>query len=129
MTLWDEHNEKKAKADKILDGSNLILFFTKNKAVYGAPEESRLVFAKMKHPDEEVPENWANQASFSAFDLMRAMTGEKIENLFSCKDLDDIKVIDRDEAWDMLMTQKDKKGPEGLKINGGNEIKLKDRKK
>ena len=50
MDQWDEHL-KLEKIKDIIDG-NLVLFFSKDDEFFGCPEESRLVFAKIKNPEE-----------------------------------------------------------------------------
>lgn len=101
--LWFEKNTQHVK--KVIDGSNLILFFTHKNKIFGAPEESRIVFARMKSPndDEEMPEDWADDANFSAYDLIQALSGNSTESLFSMNDLPKIDVITRDKAENMLM--------------------------
>lgn len=101
---WFEVNEsRKHKIRNLVDGHNFIMFFTKDNGVFGAPEESRLVFAKMKTPDEETPDGWADEASFAAFDMIKALAGDKVQNLFSKKDLKKIKIIDRNAAENILL--------------------------
>lgn len=108
MDIWDENTiiENKKKADKqskvksIIDGKNLIMFFKKGNSLFGAPEESRIVYAQMRNPDDD----WmASDANFSAFDLIQALNGNSTENVFSMNDLPQIDIITRDEAEDSLM--------------------------
>ena len=132
--LWLEDKESKHnKVQSLVNGQNLILFFTKNSALFGAPEESRLVFAKMKSPDEDMPDGWEDEANFIAFDLMRALAGERIENMFGKKDLNDIKIIDPEKAATMLMKVHDKSKSTNLKNarqskHGVGMLQLKDKK-
>lgn len=135
--LWLE--DKEAKHDKVrnlIDGQNLILFFTKGDDLFGAPEESRLVFAKMKNPDDDMPDGWADDANFAAFDLLKALAGDQVENMFGKKDMKKIKVIDPDEAHSRLMkaptnivkTVTDVLKTIGHSKHGANMLKLKDKK-
>jgi hypothetical protein len=112
LDKWDENilkenKKKKEKQDKVknlIDGKNLIMFFRKGDSLFGAPEESRIVFARMKNPDsDDMPEDWGEDASFSAFDLVKGLGGDGVENLFSLKDLPDIDVVTRDEIENSLM--------------------------
>ncbi len=96
---FEENQDKKQKVRNLLDGQNMIMFFTKDQSIFGCPEESRLVFARMMSPDED----WDDDANFSAFDLLKTLAGDQVENLFSKKDLTKIKVIDKDKAEDMLI--------------------------
>ena len=143
MDVWDatlikenkEKSEKQGKVRSIIDGKNLIMFFKNGNSIFGAPEESRIVFARMKSPDiNDEPENWEGDARFNAFDLVKALGGNSVENLFSMKDLPNIDVITRDEAEGELMKCpcQDQSPPATLVTNpidkmGANVISLKDR--
>lgn len=137
--LWLEDKESKQdKVRNLIDGQNLILFFTKGGNLFGAPEESRLVFAKMKdpEPDDDMPVGWANDANFAAFDLMKALIGDRVENMFGKKDMKQIKIIDPENAHSMLMkspnnivkTVTDALKTIGHSKHGANMLKLKDKK-
>jgi len=133
MDIWDnylESEEKEQKVKNLLNGQNLILFFTSGNGIFGAPEESRVIFAKMKSPDQDTAEDWVDDANFAAFDLAKALQGKETENLFGIKDLDSIKIIDRDKAEKMLMKCPDAGETPELERphdeDGANVIKLKD---
>lgn len=134
--LWLEDKESKHdKVRNLIDGQNLILFFTKDGNLFGAPEESRLVFANMKSPNQDMPDGWADEANFIAFDLMKALIGDRVENIFGKKDMKQIKIVDPDEAHSMLIKspKKIKHTIDTLKTighskHGANMIKLKDKK-
>jgi hypothetical protein len=100
MDLWDEHEQKIGHVRSLIDGNGLLMFFRRNGSIYGAPEEGRIVFAKMKQPDEDTPQDWAKDASFTAFDLLKALggDGEQSQCVFSHKDLADLEVVDRDSV-------------------------------
>jgi hypothetical protein len=97
MNLWDEAADS-LRARALIETNSLILFFEKDKKIYGAPESSRVIFAKMKNPDEDVPKSWLDDANFIAYDLKKAMEGQKHEILVSAKDLNSIKIIDEKDA-------------------------------
>ena len=78
-----------------------MLFFEKDKTIFGAPEESRLVFARMKNP-EKGDDAWAKSANFIGLDLNKAVSGEKSQNVFSAADLKKIRVIDEREVISRL---------------------------
>jgi hypothetical protein len=135
--VWLEDKESKQdKVRNLIDGQNLILFFTKGDNLFGAPEESRLVFAKMKSPDDDMPDGWADDANFAAFDLMKALVGDRVENMFGKKDMKQIKIIDPEDAHSMLMkspnnivkTVTDALKTIGHSKHGANMLKLKDKK-
>lgn len=122
--------DKSSKIDNIINGQNLILFFKKDNNIFGAPEESRLIFAKMKNPDEDVTDDWATEAKFSAFDLMQALMGKEVQNLFSSVDIPKIQIIDDNKAKKILL--KCPAASETIKLKPPQDdpgiIKLKDRK-
>jgi len=127
-----ESEDKESKIKTLLDGQGLILFFKKGKDIFGASEESRLIFAKMKTPDEDVNDDWLKEAIFMALNLKKALLGKEVESTFSTKDLKSIKIIDRDDAEKLL-----KKQPSSDKQvdyepphdeDGAGVIKLKDKK-
>ena len=92
-------NRDKIKA--MLGANDFVLFFKKDKLIFAAPEESRLVFARMKTPDAD-DKGWVKDASFSGLNLNKALEGEKSENLFSYDDLKKIEIIDQEEAYTQL---------------------------
>jgi hypothetical protein len=110
MDLWDEATliedkkkvEKQGKVKSIIDGKNLIMFFRKGDSIFGAPEDSRIVFARIMNPDADdgpLPPD----ANFSAFDLIQALNGNPMQNMFSAEDMPDMDIITRDEAENQLM--------------------------
>jgi hypothetical protein len=101
LTIWDENLEKQ-RVQQLQDNPNLSFFFKKNNDVFGAPEESRLVFARMKNPEKD-EKQWVKDASFAAVDLKRAAEGDSTQILFSNKDLDKIKIIEKEAAFKGLI--------------------------
>lgn len=136
IDTWDEaveNDNKKAKIKSLIDGQGLIMFFKKDGNIFGAPENSRIVFAKMKNPDEDVTPDWENEANFGAFNLMQALQGNSAENIFSAKDMPKIIVINQDEAEKSLMSCPSSPEPTQLDPmhstkQGIGVIKLKDKK-
>lgn len=102
----DEDAEE--KINSLIDGEGYILFFKKGDDTFGANEDSRVVFAKMKNPDDEMPTNWEEEASFSAHNMNKMLRGEPGEHVFSKKDLTEIKVMDRESVVENL--KKEAKG-------------------
>jgi hypothetical protein len=103
--LKEEKKTKKSKNDdvkKLLDGKGYILFFKKGDDVFGAPEESRILFSKLKNPDDDDIDWGENDSMFPAMNLLKALQGDSQEDMFSQDDVPDIQVIDRDEAEDHL---------------------------
>jgi hypothetical protein len=112
MDKWDRHQvleEAEKSIHDLLDRHGMILFFKKGDEIFGAPEESRIVFAKLKTDDEDDPmmPGFRDQARFMATNLLKAMTGgpeDSIENLFGLQDLPNIKVCDREDVVKHLMS-------------------------
>ena len=132
MDLWDGVVQRENNVQAIIDGNGLIVFFLKDGDVYGAPEEGRLVFAKMKNPDEEDEEDWATEASFAAFRLKDALEGREIARVFQQKDLKTLKVISQEKAVELLTTKKKTTPAKLNKVHGKDGagiIQIKDRKK
>jgi len=92
MNKWDNIKEDFEK-NCIIEDNNLVFFFKKEGKLYGAPEQSRLTFAKMKNPNEDEKEFCAD-ATFKGFELN---SEEKKELIFTYKDLDKIEVVDKSE--------------------------------
>jgi hypothetical protein len=126
MDAWDRHcilQEQRDSIGDLLNRHGLILFFKRGEELYGAPEDSRLVFAKLKSGDEDDPlmPGFRDEARFSGINLLKSMFGtpeDSVENLFGLQDLPKIKVCDREEIIDLLMNHKPK-----------SEKKAKDKKK
>jgi hypothetical protein len=109
LDFWNEASkqiELKNRINGLLDNQEFSLFFKKGKSVYGAPEESRVVFARMKNPDEDTPAEWANQASFLAINLDGVADGRGVQSLITAKDLPEIKIIPQDQAVEELTRRK-----------------------
>ncbi len=117
LDLWD-HNlqimEAENNINDVLDKHGMILFFKKGDDLYGAPEESRLVFAKLKSDDDDDPMNpgFRDEARFMGINLLKSIYGdpeESIESLFGLKDLPQIQVCDREDAIKQIINHKKKK--------------------
>lgn len=104
-----QENEDRANRVKLLiDGQNFIFFFHHNGKFFGGPENSRLAFATMKNPDDDCQS--IEDLSFSATNLLNALSGNPTEHIFFTKDIDDIDVINKADLFDFLM-----KGSKGNK--------------
>src|SRR5688500_371994 len=79
MDTCDAYVELQEKRDEIgshLDRRGCIMFFKRGDDIFGAPEESRLMFAKMKSPDDDVSDQWRQEAKFLAVNLLQAIIGQ-----------------------------------------------------
>jgi hypothetical protein len=116
MDRWDVFCEKvdlDKKLDDILDKHELILFFKKGKELFGATEESRVIFAKLKTDTEDDPmmPGFRQEARFPAINLYKAMSNDpesSLESVFSIKDLPKIKVVSREDAVELLKAPRKK---------------------
>lgn len=86
----------------LLDGQNLLLFFQFEDNLYGATEQHRITFSKMKSPDEEATPEWIKEANFLAFNLTSALSGSPTQEIFYSKDIDDISVVNKEDAFKIL---------------------------
>jgi hypothetical protein len=111
MDTWDRHLHLENSANDLMDRNGLILFFNKGDDIFGAPEESRLIFAKLKSGDEDDPltPGWRDKAKFVAMNLLKSMAGDPVQTMFGLNDLDDIKVCDREDVLQRLMSHKPNK--------------------
>ena len=100
FVLKEEESENAVRT--LLDAQDLIFFFKKDKEIFGANEESRLIFAKLKEKKEKDNKNWQNEASFLATNLSKAVNGEKSKSVFSKKDLNKISIINKEDAFKSL---------------------------
>ncbi len=118
MDVWDNyvfvetvHNE----LEKFLTHKEIIMYFLypvkhgkpqKKARLYGATEEGRLAFAKIKNPNDDDPEK--AQDNFQAFDLESLINHsdepEEIQRIkiFNRKDIKKIKIVSQDYAIDKL---------------------------
>ncbi len=95
----------------ILASPGIVLFFKKGGMVYGAPEDSRVLFARMRSRDDEDDAEWKKNASFTAFNLSSTLdSGHLSQSVFQNADLGDIEVIDREEAARLLDRKEKSRG-------------------
>lgn len=112
LDLWDNAKDKFNKKC-LLEDNDLAFFFKKDNILYGATENSRLIFAKMKNPDSD-EKKWSKDATFSAYNLEEEKPNEIV---FSLKDLNKIKVLDQEKAEKEL----DKKGKKMPSMSDSND--------
>jgi len=113
MDIWDEclfEEDVHGQVESMIDAAGYVVFFKFNKEIFGASENSRVVFARMKNPDEDMPKNWEEEASFSADNLNKATRGEPGTQVFHKGDLNKIKIIDREKAVEQLQKIAEKAG-------------------
>ncbi len=95
--LWVNYtiNENKEKLKSILKEKGLIFFFKKDDDIFGGPEESRLMFANLKNPDENTPKGWETEISFLANNLSQFLKlGDHLPSkMFYNRDIKNIRII------------------------------------
>lgn len=92
-----EEKECEDKLSDLLDNNNLSFFFKKDKDYFGVGEDGRIVFAKMKNPDDDLPSGWEKEVSFTAVNITKLTKGEPSQQVFNIKSIKDIHVVDKDE--------------------------------
>ena len=111
METWDKHcllQEKRDEINNMLNSHGMSLFFKHSGNIFGAPEDGRIIFAKLKSDEEEEP-GFKDQAHFIAMNLLKSMMGEDpSESMFSLKDIPQIQVCDRDEVVEKILNHKEK---------------------
>ena len=114
MDRWDVQIECMNQINDMLDNKGLILFFKKGDDYFGAPEESRVIFAKLKTDTEDDPmqPGFRQEARFPAFKLLSLLSDDpesSSESVFGIKDIPKIKVCPREEATENLISFSKKK--------------------
>lgn len=111
MDIWDRHcvlQETRDKIGNMLDAHELSLFFRKGDDYFGAPENSRIIFAKLKNDDDDdepMMPGMKDQMKFLALNLLKSMSDdESSETMFGMNDLPQISVCDREEVIDKMMS-------------------------
>lgn len=111
IDIWDTYLEEEEDKNKIrfnIESRGMIFFFEKDGTMFGTGEDGRVVFARIKSPDDDQPEGWEEEASFMAYNLNKLMKGEKVQHIFGKDELKKIKVLDLDDVIETLS-----KGPVG----------------
>jgi len=113
MDIWDKHcllQEQRDKIGDMLDRHEFSLFFKKGNNYFGAPENSRIIFAKLKNDDDDEPmmPGFRDQAKFLALNLLKSMSDENdpSEAMFGVNDLPGISVCDREDVIEKMLNHK-----------------------
>lgn len=120
-TAWVIREGQEDRVHTLLDGNGLLMFFKKDGDYFGAPEESRLTFAKMKNPEGDRMDD----ASFVAINLTRTVMGEPTKVIINKKDLKKIKIVKREDAEKKLLAKVRGRKDEPVK-SGRTSMKQKD---
>jgi len=111
LDRWDNQLKIKENIDSInniFDKHELILFFKKGDDYFGAPEDSRVIFAKLKTDTEDDPmmPGFRQEARFPAINLAKIINDDpenSTESVFSIRDLPKINVCSREDAIDSII--------------------------
>lgn len=96
---------KENKIKHFIDSHGLILFFKKGSEYFGTSEDGRIVFAKLKNPDDEETDGWEDEANFSAVNISKVGTNQISQQVFTKKDLKKMKIVDEKEVLDKVKSQ------------------------
>lgn len=105
MIKWKTYleNNNKKRLKEIINSENYVMYFKFNDEFFAADENSRVVFAKLKNPDEDVNKAWETEASFMGSNLSSyEKTGHLAKRIFFFKDLKKIKIINKEKVLKQL---------------------------
>jgi hypothetical protein len=105
MNILDRSISEDEEANKIkhfADAHGLVLFFKKGDDYFGAGEDSRVVFARLKNPDDDVSDGWEDEANFSAINLTKLVKGDISQHIFNKDDIKNIKIMDQEKVTNAL---------------------------
>ncbi len=107
LDKWDEatKKEKESLIHALVNSPSFSFFFKKDRGLFGANEMNRVAFARMKDPDDE---NNKVDDMFTAYNLIKVMLGERLQDVFGSNDLGNIQVIDKEEAAKWLIQNSNK---------------------
>jgi len=116
IETWDENllEEEDDLIQTVAEHPGLMLFFKKGDGVFAGPEESRVIFAKLKGEDEEITDDWKDEANFVALDLIKALAGENAPCLFSNKDMPEIEIMTEPKNVCNSLNKHAKKAPDPI---------------
>ncbi len=107
MDQWDEFCEADSQINNLLGQNRLVIFFKRGDDLFGAPEESRILFAKLKSEDDDI-KHVRDEVQFIAMNLFNSFV-EPNNVVMGSNDVDKLKVVDREEVVDALMKMLKKK--------------------
>jgi hypothetical protein len=113
MDTWDMYlleSDNEATIRNLIEQHGLIMFFKKDSEYFGCGEDGRIVFAKMKNPDDDMPEGWEKEANFTATNISKLIRGESSQQVFDSEAIKKLKVVDSDEVIEKLKNDASDKG-------------------
>ncbi len=97
LDLWD-HNLNKQKIESFIDTNDLVIFFKKDEQIYAGGEDARMMFARLKSPEDKSD----SDSGFTALNFAEAVKGNNVQQVFSAKDLPNIEIISQEDAIDSI---------------------------
>lgn len=97
---FEENNE--------LEQNDLCIFFKKNGSVYGATEEGRITYARIKNPESKEDVSWKKDAVLILYDLEKESEDKRI--MIKSSEISKFHLINQDEA-EKILKKKGKKMP------------------
>jgi hypothetical protein len=122
-TWLHQEEEELNKLKHVVDMHGLVLFFKRGDSYFGAGEDSRVIFARLKKPDEDMSKGWEDEASFTALNLSKLAKGHPAQHVFDKEDIKKIKVMDKDEVVEKIKDQPAESG-EPMKFSALRIIKI-----
>ena len=104
MDTWDNsivEHRREENVRALVDNPNFIMFLTLGREVLAGSEGSRIMFATLKNPDDDVDKD----ASCTLYNLTGVVTGNSGQRIVSRKDIKKTKVIDKEKAFEILKQQ------------------------
>jgi hypothetical protein len=129
MDTWDIYlleSENESIIRNLFEKHELIMFFKKENDYFGCDEDGRIVFAKMKNPDEEMPEGWEKEANFTAININKMIKGDLVEHVFDINSIKKLKVVSIDDVVEKFKNEATDSGNKINYINLNNPKKDRD---
>lgn len=98
-----ESQERLSRISSYLDNKEYTFFFEYEKEIYAATEDNRLVFAKIKCKDDDLPPDWKTELKFVGVKLLSSLNGEENSRYFGFKELNKIKNLDKEYVVKKIM--------------------------
>lgn len=105
-----KEQERNTQVGSYLDEKKYTFFFEYENEIYATEEDGRLIFAKMKNKDEDLPSDWKSDLKFMASKLFSSLKGEESNRFFGFKDLKKIKNLDREVVIKKIVKNKNYDG-------------------
>jgi hypothetical protein len=102
IKTFKEFISKNKKKEEFLYKKGIMFFFKYKNKVYGAKEEDRIIFSKIKLKDKDID---LQNTFFEAYDLKKYLIKKFDIKKFNYKDIKKIKIIQLEQAMKILLCQ------------------------